>query len=430
MANDKLPEIVEITEDQVIVYRPVRLAESQGCLTCHGDPAKSPWGNGKDILGIQMENWKDGRLHGVFAVLSSKAEIKAAATTGTYTIVGWSLFLTIFACALGFMLLKGPLGKLNSMAVSLGEAGEQVSAASNEISMSAQSLSSSTNEAAASLEETTASTEEMSSMIKLNANHAATAKQLSQTCEQKARLGKTEVEKLVVSMNDISQSSRKIEEIISVIDDIAFQTNLLALNAAVEAARAGEQGKGFSVVAEAVRALAQRSATSAKEISGLIKESVSKIQEGSSIAEASGKSLADIVESVEKVAQLNVEIANASSEQSQGVENINKAITELDQVTQQNAAASEETAAASEELSAQAQQLHNLVADLNSIVSGNAAYSGKYPVSSAKLEAELPMFEGSKGSGKSKILAGSERKNNRKSISSIDAFNKDARRGA
>lgn len=374
--DENLPEIVDITEDQVVVYRPVRLLESQGCLTCHGNPANSPWKNGKDIIGGTMENWKDKKLHGVFAVTSSKSEIKASAMEGTLIILGWSTLLLLVSCGLGFLLMRGPLGVLNMIARSLQDAGDQVSGASSEIAKAAQSLSQSTCEAAANLEQTTASAEEVSSMIKLNADNAGVAKDLSKVAEEKARVGKVEVAKLVESMHNITVSSKKIEEITSVIDDIAFQTNLLALNAAVEAARAGEQGKGFAVVAEAVRTLAQRSALSAKEISSLMKESVSQIHDGSLIVEKNGTSLSEIFESIGKVANLNVEIASASREQAQGIDSINIAITELDQVTQKNAASAEEAAASSEELSAQAMQLHELVYSLNALLNGASKNSG------------------------------------------------------
>ncbi len=174
-------------------------------------------------------------------------------------------------------------------------------------------------------------------------------------------------------MTQISQSSKKIEEIIHVIDDIAFQTNLLALNAAVEAARAGEQGKGFAVVAEAVRALAQRSAASASDISTLIKESVTQIEDGSHTADQSGAVLTNIVSSIKKVADLNNEIAAASAEQTTGIQQISKAMNQLDQASQSNAASAEEIAATSGEINNLAVTAHDLTLELNSVVLGTSS---------------------------------------------------------
>ncbi len=368
--DPSMKEIVEKKDGKLFVYRPVFLSEAQGCLTCHGNPSNSPWKNGKDVLGFQMENWKDGKLHGVFGVISKLEPVQAAAAASTWKISGWTVLGIIGSLALGLFMLKGPIGQLMTVSGSLRQSGEQLSTASSEIADSSRSLSAASTQAAASLEETTASTEEMSSMIMLNAKNAEEAKKLSSDCEIKARQGQNEVTELISAMGDIQSSSKKIEEIISVIDDIAFQTNLLALNAAVEAARAGEQGKGFAVVAEAVQALAQRSAASAKEISDLIKTSVDSIHKGSSIAERSGRSLTEIVTSVEKMSQLNAEISNASQEQAQGVQSINKAINELDKVTQQNASASEQTAASSEVLHKQSEHLHDYVEELIQVLDG------------------------------------------------------------
>jgi methyl-accepting chemotaxis protein len=207
-------------------------------------------------------------------------------------------------------------------------------------------------------------------MVKLNADHAREASALSHQSREAAEQGEKEITTLISAMADMAKGSKKIEEIISVIDDIAFQTNLLALNAAVEAARAGEQGKGFAVVAEAVRNLAQRSAVAAKDITVLIKDSVEKAESGSKIADSSGEVLKNIVTSVKKVSDLNTEIASASQEQSTGIGQISKAMNQLDQATQTNAASAEEVAASSEEMSSQADALQKMVADLTEIVEG------------------------------------------------------------
>lgn len=368
--DPKLPEIVENTGDSIIVYRPVRLSEKQGCLMCHGDPSTSPWGNGKDVLGFPMENWSDGHLHGVFAINSNLAPVKAEVKNTVFSVAGLTLLFGVLSVAGVYYVIRSRFVVLEKFVENLRSSGEQLASASNQISASASSISSSTSQSAAALEETTASTEEMSSMIKLNSENAQQASDLAKDCEGMARKGQAEVTQLCESMKKITDSSKRIQEITSVIDDIAFQTNLLALNAAVEAARAGEQGRGFAVVAEAVRALAQRSATSAKEISGLIQESVSNIHEGSQMAENSGKALGEIVVAVEKVTGLNSEVANASKEQSDGVVAITKAINELDKATQSNAGTSEETAAASEELAAQSLNLQSMVEELGAMLDG------------------------------------------------------------
>lgn len=260
---------------------------------------------------------------------------------------------------------------LGEIANKISESGTQVSTGSEQLSAASQQLSSGATEAASALEETVAAIEELTSMVKLNADNAKAASSLSQSSRDSAENGEAEIRRLNEAMIDIASSSKKIEEIINVIDDIAFQTNLLALNAAVEAARAGEQGKGFAVVAEAVRALAQRSATAAKEITTLIKESVSKIERGTKVSAEGSKLLRDIVTQVKKVSDLNNEIASACNEQSNGLTQISQAMNELDQATQRNASSAEETAAASEEMSGQAITMQNLVGDLVGLVEGS-----------------------------------------------------------
>lgn len=261
---------------------------------------------------------------------------------------------------------------VSSVSERLSLAGSQVATAVEQLNEAGNGLSQSSTEAAASLEETVASLEELSSMVQLNSDNAKQAAALSGTSRDAAEKGQHEIETLISAMSKISQSSRKIEEIISVIDDIAFQTNLLALNASVEAARAGEQGKGFAVVAEAVRALAQRSAAAAKDITSLIKESVEQVEDGSKIAGQSGAMLTNIVTSVKKVSDLNNEIASASSEQTSGIQQISKAMNQLDQASQSNAASAEEIAATSGEISNLAVTAQNLTVELSEVINGNS----------------------------------------------------------
>ncbi len=240
-------------------------------------------------------------------------------------------------------------------------AGQRVRAGSAEISRGNQDLSSRTAEQAASLEETAASMEQMASTVKMNADNAMQANQLASASTLQAESGVQIVQDAVVAMDEISDSSGRISEIIAMIDGIAFQTNLLALNAAVEAARAGEQGRGFAVVAGEVRTLAQRSADAAREIKGLIEESGGRILHGAGLVNQAGKSLQTIESSIKKVNDVASEISAAAQEQTSGIDQVNTAVAELDSVNQQNAALVEEAAAASAALSEQAESLNSLV---------------------------------------------------------------------
>ncbi|CAI1676112.1 methyl-accepting chemotaxis protein [Serratia proteamaculans] len=230
-----------------------------------------------------------------------------------------------------------------------------------EISEGNNDLSSRTEQQAASLEETAASMEQLTATVKQNADNARQASQLARDASTTAAKGGELAGDVVTTMHDIANSSQKIGAITSVIDGIAFQTNILALNAAVEAARAGEQGRGFAVVAGEVRNLAQRSAQAAKEIKGLIDESVSRVKQGSVLVENSGATMQDIVRSVTRVTDIMGEIASASDEQSRGIEQVTQAVTQMDQVTQQNAALVEEAASAATALEEQAITLADAV---------------------------------------------------------------------
>ena len=253
------------------------------------------------------------------------------------------------------------LEKLKEVIHGIKSGAHEVSVASDQVSQGNANLSQRTQEQAASLEEIASSMEQMTGTTAQNASNAQLTNKLAQDASRLAENGVRVVCNAVQAMSEIDTSSKKIADIIKVIDEIAFQTNLLALNAAVEAARAGEQGRGFAVVASEVRNLAGRSATAAKEIKLLIEDSVSKVESGTQLVNESGKSLEEIVDSVKKASVMATEIAEASREQSEGIEQVNRAILQMDEMTQQNASLVEQAAAASEAMGAQAQELSALV---------------------------------------------------------------------
>jgi methyl-accepting chemotaxis protein-1 (serine sensor receptor) len=262
--------------------------------------------------------------------------------------------------------LQQALGDMQSslakVVSSVRQNSESVASASAQISSGNNDLSARTEQQAAALEQTAASMEELSSTVRQNADNAKQANQLAQGASSVAMEGGETVGRVVETMKGINESSRKIVDIISVIDGIAFQTNILALNAAVEAARAGEQGRGFAVVASEVRSLAQRSAEAAKEIKGLISASVERVEQGTSLVDQAGATMGEIVASVRRVTDIMGEISAATSEQSTGVAQVGEAVAQMDQATQQNSALVEESAAAAESLKLQARRLVEAVA--------------------------------------------------------------------
>jgi methyl-accepting chemotaxis protein len=293
--------------------------------------------------------------------------------------------------------LKDMNGALQTMVSEVRSGSDTIASASSEIASGNLELSSRTEQQASSLEETASSMEEMTSTVKQNADNARQANSLAATASDVARKGGAVVAQVVDTMGAINASSRKIVDIISVIDGIAFQTNILALNAAVEAARAGEQGRGFAVVASEVRNLAQRSASAAKEIKHLIDDSVRQVELGSTLVNDAGSTMEEVVSSVQRVTDIMAEISSASREQEAGIEQINTAITEMDSVTQQNAALVEEAAAAAGSLEEQSAALAQLVSRF--IVHGGALArpaAARAPVRAAPAPGRLAASAGAK----------------------------------
>ncbi|EXJ14600.1 methyl-accepting chemotaxis protein [Imhoffiella purpurea] len=288
--------------------------------------------------------------------------------------------------------LNETIRNLRDIVGRIGEAGETIVSGAGEIAQGNSDLSQRTEEQANSLEKTASRMAELTGTVRQNADHASQANQLAGVARDHAERGGEVVGQAINSMQEINAASQRIADITTVIDGIAFQTNLLALNAAVEAARAGEQGRGFAVVAGEVRSLAQRSAEAAREIKGLIQDTVGKVEDGSRLVDESGAALSEIVTAVKKVTDVVAEIAAATAEQSSGIQQVNKSIEQMDEVTQRNAALVEQAAAASESMAEQAKGLQQLVG-----VFRVAAYRplGKdaVPIPAAPATPSLPLLE-------------------------------------
>lgn len=417
-SNSKLDELIDNNGNEITLYKPVRLSESQGCLTCHGNPTTSPWKNGTDILGFKMENWSDGKLHGVFAITQNIDKVAQAATGGAFItpsgyLIGAITLGAIFSLVLAIFLMKGSIASLVAAVQRISQVSLEVSGSAEEVSGSSSSLSDASKEQAASLEETAASLEEITSMIAKASDNAQMTSETSAQSHKKAEQGRASVDHMLHSMDEISQSNeailnqikesnRQMFEIVAVIEeigqktkvinDIVFQTKLLSFNASVEAARAGEHGKGFSVVAEEVGNLAQMSGNAAKEITdmldvsvrkveGIVKDTQTKVETlilsgkekvstGVVTAKECSETLIQIVQNVSTVATLSQEISLASKEQSQGVDEINRAMSQLDTITQQNATTSVQAANAAEQLTGHAVTLKESVNELMAVISG------------------------------------------------------------
>ncbi|MDR7192523.1 methyl-accepting chemotaxis protein [Luteimonas terrae] len=328
-------------------------AAAAGDFSVRGDEQRFQYDFRVMVEGLnQLMTTADGSLQSLSVVLKAIAE-------GDLTVGMDGDFQGVFARMRDDA--NATVAQLRDIVGTIKNASGAISTASSEISSGNNDLSQRTEQQAANLEETAASMEELTSTVRQNADHARQANQLAIGAASVASQGGEVVSQVVTTMADIEQSSRKIGDIISVIDGIAFQTNILALNAAVEAARAGEQGRGFAVVASEVRTLAQRSAAAAKEIKGLIDDSTSKVSSGASLAGQAGKTMAEIVSSVQRVTDIMSEIAAASQEQASGIEQVNQTITQMDETTQQNAALVEEASAAARSMEEQAAALTQTV---------------------------------------------------------------------
>lgn len=372
--NLKKIVLVDETTNTHWTASPVKLSEANGCMTCHGDPATSPWGNGKDVLGYKMENWKDGYLHAIKVIQQDMDPVQAAISKANSTILINSSIVLLLCLVGAFLAVGRPLqkflDKVSSISRRLAEVANGLGQSSVELEANSSDVADAASKQAASLEEAAAALEQISHGLKSNVEAAKEAQNLTQNVADDTDHGTLAMSELGDAMHQLKTSAGETSAIIKTIEDIAFQTNLLALNAAVEAARAGEAGKGFAVVAEEVRTLAQRSSEAAHDTTQKISLSTSLVENGFEASEKVGVALEEIKQNAIQAAEMVKTISEATVEQSTGVEQINKSVAELDRLVQRNAAGSEEAAASVKALADDANEVTSIGAGLVELTGG------------------------------------------------------------
>ncbi len=374
--------------NSIYVARSIYLDESQGCMTCHGHPSKSPWGNGTDILGYQMENWKDGDMHGVFVIKSDLTPVQENIRSAVAGISIWGIVVVVLASIIGLyyvrritnvifqikdvskLVAQGDLRKrinitnndelgdlalfINKMVDSVVNVFQTVKEAARELNNAAGEISSSSNSISEGAQRQAAQFEEISGSVQSTADSSSDANAVAGSSSDNASEAGKGMNELKAAMEKIHNRSLEIEKTIDVLRNISFQTNLLALNAGVEAARAGEHGKGFAVVAQEVKKLANESDKSAKEIAEIIRDSVVSVEQGVKLTEEAGKRINKIVDAAQNISGELNSISNATSEQA-------KAMDDNTNITNSNAASAEELAASSSSLKERANQLNDII---------------------------------------------------------------------
>lgn len=388
-----LTEYIYKSDDQqfLSVVSPVRIKESQNCLSCHGNPINSPWRNGKDILGYQMENMKEGDLKATFAIVSSLEPVYQHAAASTKTLLLFGSIGTLFCIGLAFLLIRKPIGEISSLADRVSQASEEINQAAESLAAASQELASSSQEQSSSVEETSSSLEEISGMVSSAVKTSQESVELSHKVTHLVKSGTASMAELQASVQKIAEANTRVESLAKLIeeigekteliDEIVFQTRLLSFNASVEAERAGEHGRGFAVVAQEVGNLAQMSGKSATEISQIVKNSIkeaqevvkesrAKVEEGVTLCKKTADELRSIEEASKQILIGAEQVLRASEEQNTGIQQINQSINLISRATQENASSAEECSGSSQALMSQGENLTEVVSHLEVVVHG------------------------------------------------------------
>jgi hypothetical protein len=370
LETQHLPEYFAVDEQagEMVFARPIALTSD--CLACHGDPSRSPSGNGKDLLGFRMEGWKEGDLHGMFLLKTKMERVNRIVWSGLVEVLAWLVPLALLVGLVAYWVISRISRRLKTLTDSVSTGSKEVTSAAAQISASSQSLAHGASSQAGSLEETSVAAEEITSMARKNTDNTQLAATEMEAVSTRVRESDASIAAMIASMEEMNESSQKISKIIQVIDEISFQTNLLALNAAVEAARAGDAGQGFAVVADEVRSLASRSADAAKDTASLIEDLLAKSNAGSATLERVVTVFRGISDSAAKVKTLIDDVSLGSQEQTRGIEQVLRSIQQMDKIIQASAANAQEGAATAQQLSAQAAAMDGIAQQLHAVVEG------------------------------------------------------------
>jgi methyl-accepting chemotaxis protein len=354
---------------KLVLARPVRL--TRDCLVCHGDPATSPRGDGRDMLGYPMEGWREGEIRGAFILKADRSRVEQAVSKASA--VTWSASLGVagvFAIGLWVFARRWVLRPLERLSRLVERVGSSQQLDPDRISAMAEQLAAAASEQAASIEETSATLEQIAAAAASSADEVAKARHHADETTGAVETGLQQMHSAQEAMKAIEESGKSVARITRTVEEIAFQTNLLALNAAVEAARAGEAGLGFAVVADEVRKLAERASQAAKDTAQLVQQSIERTGAGSGAMEQLARRLEEITGRSRSLQEAMSRIATATSEQRSGIEQINTAVSRLSQVTQQMAANAEQSAGSARQLREQAEQLQAVVEAVEALLEG------------------------------------------------------------